>query len=160
MKKPPFPQRRPTRLRDFDYGTPNIVVFVTASTRGERNLFVEPDVNRAIVRCFLEERERLGHSIFAYCLMPDHYHLLCSPNQSGTPITRLIGGINSKITRLLWNHGHSGRLMQRSFYDHIVRREESLTEIMEYILNNPVRKGLVERAEDYPYSDTVDPLPL
>ncbi len=160
MDKPLLPQRRPTRLKDFDYATPNIVVFVTACTRGEKQLFVQSDLNQAIVRCFLEERDRLGHSIFAYCLMPDHYHLLCSPNQSGIPITRLIGGINSKITPLLWNHGYSGRLMQRSFYDHIVRREEILTEIVEYILNNPVRKGLVERSEDYPYSGTPDPLPL
>lgn len=159
MKKPPFPRRRPPRLKEFDYATPNIVVFVTACTREGRKLFEQPDLNQAIVRCFLEERERLGHSIFAYCLMPDHYHLLCSPNQSGIPITQLIGGINGKITALLWNHGYSGKLMQRSFYDHILRGEESLTEIAEYILNNPVRKGLVERAEDYPYGGIPDPLP-
>jgi REP element-mobilizing transposase RayT len=145
-------------MKEFDYATPDIVLFITACTSGGKGLFVEPNLNQAIVRCFLEEREKLGHSIFAYCLMPDHYHLLCSPNQSGIPITRLVGGINSKITALLWKHGYSGKLMQRSFYDHVVRREESLTEIAEYILNNPVRKGLVERAEDYPYGGTPDPL--
>lgn len=157
MKRPSFPQRKPTRLQAFDYATPNIVIFVTACTQGGRKLFNKPDLNQAIIRCFLEERARLHHSIFAYCLMPDHYHLLCSPNQSGVPITQLVGGINSKITRLLWNHGYSGRLMQRSFYDHIIRKEESL---IEYILYNPVRKGLVEKAEDYPYSGVADPLPV
>jgi len=44
------------------------------------------------------------------------------------------------------------RLWQRSYYDHIVRKVESLEEICEYILDNPVRKGLVKNCQEYPYS--------
>lgn len=75
------------------------------------------------------------------------------------PITRLIAALNSRITRLVWARGYSGKCMQRSFYDHVVRREEGLQEIARYILNNPVGKGLVERADQYPYSGVIDPLP-
>jgi hypothetical protein len=50
--------------------------------------------------------------------------------------------------------------MQRSFYDHLIRKEEDLRQIAEYILNNPVRKGLVQRCEDYPYCGLIDPLPI
>jgi hypothetical protein len=50
--------------------------------------------------------------------------------------------------------------MQRSFYDHVVRKEDSLAQIVNYILNNPARKGLVEKAEAYPYSGVPDPLPI
>ncbi len=44
------------------------------------------------------------------------------------------------------------KLWQRSYYDHVVRRAESLEEICKYILENPVRKGLVENYREYPYS--------
>jgi hypothetical protein len=51
-------------------------------------------------------------------------------------------------------------LWQKNFYEHIVRREESLLKIAEYILDNPVRKGIAIRRENYPYSGMVDPLPF
>jgi REP element-mobilizing transposase RayT len=49
---------------------------------------------------------------------------------------------------------------QSNFYDHVVRKDESLLEICSYILNNPVRKGMVSNWEEYPYSQIVDSLPL
>ena len=51
-------------------------------------------------------------------------------------------------------------LWQKNFYDHVVRKEESLIKIAEYIVNNPVRKGMVGTWEEYPYSRMVDPLPM
>ena len=43
------------------------------------------------------------------------------------------------------------RLWQKSFYDHVVRKEENLNSVAEYIFNNPVRKGMVENYDDYPF---------
>jgi putative transposase len=56
--------------------------------------------------------------------------------------------------------GRQGKLWQPRYFDHIVRAEEDLRAIAEYILNNPVRKGLVERAENWPWSGHMNPLPL
>ena len=47
-------------------------------------------------------------------------------------------------------------LWQKNFYDHIVRKEESLLKIAEYIVDNPVRKELVSEWEEYPYSKVND----
>ncbi len=41
-------------------------------------------------------------------------------------------------------------MWQRSFFDHALRREEDLRKAAEYVLNNPVRDGLVEDRRDYP----------
>lgn len=92
--------------------------------------------------------------------MPDHLHLLASPLESGKPITQLVGGISSKITRFSYQYDYSGKLFQRSFYDHIVRKDDDLRKIAEYILNNPVRKELVRNREEYPYCGFLDPLPV
>lgn len=47
-------------------------------------------------------------------------------------------------------------MWQRSGFDHVIRADEDLRVIIEYLLNNPVRKGMVEKAEDYPYSRCFD----
>jgi len=49
---------------------------------------------------------------------------------------------------------------QVNFYEHIVLKEESLRKIADYVLNNPVRKGIVETWNEYPFSKMVDPLPI
>ena len=40
--------------------------------------------------------------------------------------------------------------------DHVIRTEENLQAVIQYIMNNPVRKGIVEKADQYPYSEWFD----
>ena len=44
---------------------------------------------------------------------------------------------------------------QKDFYDHVIRKEENLISIARYILDNPVRKGLVARWDDYPFKGSI-----
>ena len=154
------PKRKSPRLKDYDYATPNAVFFLTSRARLGRQVFKEPDFNFTCINYVKEERTRLSHAVYVYCLMPEHLHLLSSPLESGIPVTQYMGGLVSKITCLSWNYGYSGKLIQRSFYDHVIRKEEDLRRIAGYILNNPVRRGLVQRWEDYPYCGFIDPLPI
>jgi len=62
--------------------------------------------------------------------------------ETGIPITQFIGALNSRVTRLSWKYGFSGSLLQRSFYDHVVRKDEDLRKIAEYILITLCGKGL------------------
>lgn len=50
--------------------------------------------------------------------------------------------------------------MAEELFDHIARKEENVLAICEYILANPVRKGLVEDPTEWPYSGMLDPLPV
>lgn len=155
-----LPKRKPTRLKEFDYASPNAVFFLTVCTQSNRDIFKNPDFSLKCIDYIKSERIRLGHAAYVYCLMPDHLHILLSPLESGIPVTQYMSGLISKITHLSWKYGYSGKLMRRSFYDHVVRKEEDLRQIAEYILNNPVRKGLVEKREDYPFCGLIDPLPI
>ena len=65
-----------------------------------------------------------------------------------------------KSTNQSWSAGWTGHLRQPRFYDHFVRGEESLAAIARYILENPVRRGLVARVEDWPWGGEATPLPL
>jgi len=107
-----------------------------------------------------EEQERQHCAVYTYCLMPDHLHYLVGPVQEGVSVLVFSDQFKGKTTNRSWQHGWRGKLWQPRSYDHIVRVEEDLRQIAEYILNNPVRKGLVDHAEDWPWSGHLTPLLL
>jgi putative transposase len=78
-------------------------------------------------------------------LMPDHLHAL----MSFPPSTRCFQSIVSKWKE--WTAKQLGIVWQRDFFEHRLRREESRRNKADYILQNPVRKNLVERAEEWPF---------
>ncbi|MFP5247094.1 MAG: REP-associated tyrosine transposase [Thermoanaerobaculia bacterium] len=85
-------------------------------------------------------------------VMPDHVHLLVTPCEH-TSIQRIIADIKSAsahvINRVLHRKGH---VWQEESFDHILRSDEQVIEKAEYILNNPVRKGLAALPRDWPWS--------
>jgi len=97
------------------------------------------------------EAARAPVDLHVYCVMPDHVHVLLTP-LDGANIVRFVQAVKSRTTHAYWALGGEGKLWQRGFFDHVVRRDESTSRIAEYILANPVRAGLVESALAYPFS--------
>jgi hypothetical protein len=56
----------------------------------------------------------------------------------------------------MWNLGVDGKVWQVSFWDRFLREEESLAELVLYVLNNPVRQGLVKDWRTYPFSGSLE----
>jgi putative transposase len=152
-------QRKNHRLKGFDYSLP-FAYFVTICAKDKREIFRNDTLNIEIINCLKEERDKTGVKIFAYCLMPDHLHLLISPLDSMMNVSNFIGSFKSKTTKIGWKFEIGDKMWQGRFYDHIVRRSESLKKICEYMLNNPVRKKLVENWEDYKFGGLLDPVPI
>ena len=150
---------RNQRLNPELYAQVNQVGFFTVCAYRQQSPLVNPSLNNAIIEMLCSERERLGCWVHVYSLMPDHFHLLLSPKEDGRSMLTFVNQFKGKSTRVSWSHGWQGKLWQPRSYDHLVRREESLIEIAEYILYNVVRAGLVEKPEDYPWCGYLDPLP-
>lgn len=92
----------------------------------------------------------------AYCLMPDHWHLLLAGVHDEADLYR--------ATRFLRKHlapALTVGTLQKQGYDHVLRQEEREQEafagICHYILENPVRAGLCREAAEYAYSGSVIP---
>ncbi|TWT46053.1 Transposase IS200 like protein [Phycisphaerae bacterium RAS1] len=87
----------------------------------------------------------------AYCLMPDHLHVLIRP-MSGFGIDEFLRRMKSYTTR--WHQRATGRpvLWQRSARDRVLRANERLATVVAYIANNPVRAGLVSAWTQWPYT--------
>ncbi|MBI4492399.1 MAG: transposase [Chloroflexi bacterium] len=155
----PTPRHNTLRLQEFDYSSPEHVYFLTIRACSGVQLLTLPGLAQAIQAALLWRREQGQLRLYAYCLMPDHLHMALSPLLPGRDVPHLLQAFKSYTTRRAWTVGLQGPLWQRSYYDHIARKDEDCRAICQYILDNPVRKGLVSEAQAWPYSGLPDPLP-
>jgi putative transposase len=89
--------------------------------------------------------------IWAYCLMPNHIHLIAIPREKES-LTLAIGEAHRRYTRRInFREGWRGHLWQGRFSSFILD-ENHLLVCTKYIEMNPVRSGLVERVRDWPWS--------
>jgi REP element-mobilizing transposase RayT len=88
--------------------------------------------------------------------MPDHLHVIVSPGESNLSLSKFLNIFKGRTRAVFRQRKDLKKIWQRSAFDHIIRTEENLKEVIEYIRNNPVRKGIVENANDYPYSKSFD----
>jgi len=146
------------RLAGFDFADPDHAYFLTICSRYNTAPFTDARLAQEVVASLDWLRANRGLLLYAYCLMPDHLHLLLRPGDRQRHLGALMGAFKSFTTRQSWRLGYRGPLWQARYYDHIVRRSEDGTHIAQYILENPVRKGLVQEADAYPWSGMPDPL--
>jgi REP element-mobilizing transposase RayT len=126
-------------------------VFVTFR-KLTRDPFPERARDLVLQHCLYEDGKRI--ELHAAVVMPDHVHLLFSPmrDEEGWPvlvhkIMKAIKGTSARdVNKLL---GVGGPVWQDESFDHVMRSEESLQQKIEYIRRNPVRKGLVDKPEEY-----------
>jgi putative transposase len=144
-----LPQRKRIRLAPAIYHDPAQVCSITTATHGRRPLFRDSSFTLACINA-LHVLAQAGTEVHAYRFMPDHVHLVLSPS-TARGITEFVGQFKGKTTRLAWSHGYRGRIWQPRFYDHFVRKEEGLLATVLYVLNNPVREGLVGSWKEYPF---------
>ena len=95
---------------------------------------------------------KMRYELFCYCLMPDHLHVFLSPADSGTPIGKWLVSFKSFTTHEFMKTGGKPPLWQRSAHDHVCTTYETVANVALYIVNNPVRAGLVEKWDDWPHT--------
>ena len=141
-------RRKNIRVHQDVYAQPGTMALLTACTASRRDVFADPDhadlLTTEIRRLHGEEWRVLG-----FCVMPDHVHLLVL-NLRGSLIDfmRTLKGRTARGLR----GSLAGRLWQRSFHDHLLRRNEDIAVTLLYLFENPVRAGLVEEWTQHPWS--------
>lgn len=96
--------------------------------------------------------DRLAYRLYGYCLMPDHLHVLLSPAESGVETAKWLDSFKSYTTHQWMKLGHKPPLWQRSAHDHVCRDGETVEGVLRYIVENPVRAGLVQQWKDWPWT--------
>jgi putative transposase len=143
-----FPKR--PRLKDFDYiGT--YAYFITIRTKDCRPYFKKSEVVNGLINLLLEAAKAERFDLLAYCFMPDHLHLLVSGADDNSNLKKFISLFKQK-SGYWFKKNYNKNLWHISYYDHILRKEESIQGVALYILENPVRKGLASDFGEYPFS--------
>jgi putative transposase len=142
------------RLKKELYQRPEIPCSVTICSKDKKRIFCNRKFTEESITLLKKMTGKNEIPIYAYCFMPDHLHLLLSASLKKGIITfvREFKGLSTKIA---WKYSFEGTIWQKSFYDHFLRKEEDLQTTCLYILNNPVRAGLVQNYEKYPFSGSL-----
>jgi REP-associated tyrosine transposase len=140
---------RPRRISGFDYLGP-YCYFLTFCTFERRKVFHDARISALVVAQFQRAARETGFALLAYCLMPDHAHLLVEGTADGSHVRRFskrAKQFSGQACRRVTNV----RLWQEGYYDRVVRKGDDVKAIARYILENPVRAGLVRTPLEYPH---------
>ncbi len=89
-----------------------------------------------------------------YCFMPDHLHLIITGMDDRVDLVKTIAGFKQK-TGFWLSKNKSEVEWQKDFFDHVIKRDGSLSTNVKYILDNPVRKGIVAEWQEYPFKGSI-----
>jgi len=150
-----LPDRKtPAHRSVIDVGNRSSIIFVTVCSNERKKIFAEGKVHDLLVRGWQASGQWL---IGRYIILPDHIHFFCSPGiRDHEPLTRWMSRWKAQVSRD-WL-GTKCSLWQRSFWDRQLRSGDSYSEKWSYVRNNPVRHGLVTRADEWPYQGELNVL--
>jgi putative transposase len=135
-------KNRYPRLKGFDYAASRSYL-VTFVVRDRQTVCRNPRAAEAVVRAINFYRLRDWYWLYGHCVMPDHVHLVLKLRATGRPLATIVGHIKRSASHYCRQEG-------------IVREYETSAKMVEYVLLNPVRAGLVEDFATYPYSGRLD----
>lgn len=96
--------------------------------------------------------ERVAMRVIAWCLMPNHFHLVVWPHEDGDLARWMQWLMTSQVRRHHRRHDTSGHIWQGRFKCFPAQSDAHLWRVVRYVERNPLRAGLVARAEDWPWS--------
>ncbi|MEJ2616519.1 MAG: transposase [Ignavibacteriaceae bacterium] len=127
-----------------------IAVSFTACIKDRKCLFTNENIFNEFEKILLDELKSTSCSSYVYLFMPDHLHTIIKGNMPEVNLKTCMDKFKQKTGYWL-SKNIIDKKWQKDYYDHIIREEENLEIQVQYILNNPVRAGLVEHWKDYPY---------
>lgn len=125
--------------------------FVTICFNERHTFGAEPQTACWLVGCLRRQAAAKGFFVHAYCVMPDHTHLLV---QGANEDSDLLDFVNSfkQQTAFEFERMRKLRLWQFKFYDHTLRRSTNSEAVAWYIWLNPVRKGICKTPQEFAHS--------
>jgi REP element-mobilizing transposase RayT len=143
------------------------IYFITTCTKDRHRILARIEVAKILIAEWLRARDQHGWTVGRYVIMPDHVHFFCRAELDAKTLPEFIGAWKSwagrQINKLLGPASTTPAttataLWQAEFFDHVLRSSESYSGKWNYVFDNPVRTGLVNRAEDWPFAGEIETL--
>jgi putative transposase len=146
-------QRKTIRLPASEYHGKRIY-FLTICCHQRHSLFTKESVGLWAIKLLTRSAAGFGFVLHAYCVMPNHIHILAEATRESCQLPRFISTFKQR-TGYLYQQTIGSRLWQTHYYDHLLRRPEDTEAVAWYIWLNPVRKGLCSKPQDYSLSGSL-----
>lgn len=130
-----------------------LIVFVTVCTRNRIPWLADSGVHDTLKTVWTDAS---GWAVGRYVIMPDHIHLFAAPGDMDIDLDKWVRYWKSQFTK---RHGIPEHRWQDDHWDTRLRSDESYEFKWMYVLNNPVRHGLVKCADDWPFQGELNILP-
>jgi putative transposase len=148
-------RKHPPHFLPIERHNTAIIIFVTVCTKDRKRILADSGAHEVLRLAWQTKPSWL---IGRYVVMPDHVHLFCAPAEfPSRPLLKWVSFWKSAAARN-WPHRDQLPLWQRHSWDTQLRRGENYDDKWEYVLQNPVRAGLVARSEDWPYQGQLNVL--
>ena len=119
---------------------------------GGQKVFHKDQDYEAFIDLMKKAKARYAVKIFAYCLMPNHFHMVVVPIQAEELNKGMQWLMTSHVRRYHRRYGTSGHIWQGRFKSFIIQEDNHLLTVLRYVEGNPVRAGLVNSATDWLWS--------
>ena len=137
--------RRPRLL------APGVLYHVIVRGNQRQKTFLSDGDYQAYLERLGRYRKSLGVTVYAYCLMPNHVHLLVETGVQ--PLSRFMQGLQQSYTQYFnRKHRKVGHLFQGRYKAIVCDKDEYLLSLVRYIHLNPIRANMVRKLDEYPYS--------
>src|SRR5438045_1650891 len=138
----------PRPMRPIDDG---LIYHVINRGNNRQKVFLKPGDFEAFLTSLRDLKERKPFTLYGFCLLNNHFHLLIRPRE--VSISRIMQSLLVSHTQRYHKHYRSGgHVWQGRFKSPVIQSDEHLLTVLRYIEANPLRAGIVTRAEDYPWS--------
>ena len=119
-------------------------------------IFLNSDNYRYCLQLVKKYHHDYGATIIAYCLMPNHYHFVIR-QETNRPLSDFVKVVfNAYVQALNRQKNRTGALFEGRFRHILIDRTEYLEHLCRYVHLNPVKAHLVDRPEDWPFSNYLE----
>jgi REP element-mobilizing transposase RayT len=123
----------------------------TTVTINREPIFKKHKAANILLDTILSGKRQSWYYLISFIIMLDHIHLIIVPREKNiSECMKSIKGFSSRQINKLFDR--KGSIWQAGYYDYILDNEDKILSRIRYVEENPVRKGLVTRAEYYKYS--------
>jgi REP-associated tyrosine transposase len=135
------------------------IYFITTCTSKRRATLASKIVANILVAEWRDSHDRHGWAVGRYVIMPDHVHFFCSAELDAKPLPAFMQAWKQWTSkRMARELGLPVKVWQEEFFDHVLRSSESYSQKWNYVRENPVRAGLVETSDEWPWQGEIESL--
>ena len=149
--------KRPPRLRNLFARFDPPLYFITFCTFDRRPVLANDALHVHFVS-YLTQKSDSGIACGEYVIMPDHIHLFMRLDSSQYQQGRTVGFLKQALSKSLRATQIPMPHWQPGFFDHVLRSADSYSAKWEYVRDNPVRAGLADHFDAWPYQGTITPI--